>query len=77
MSVFFFAQLPLPHITLQNATVIRQATRPGDSLLDGETCKHCRPETGGLGAAATDLTKMVDVLQSRGTSQLNLASSNS
>lgn len=53
-------------IPTQHVTVVRQATRPGDKLLLGKTCSLCSSETGGLGAVATDLLEMIDVLQSRG-----------
>lgn len=51
--------------------VIPQATRPGDKLLLEHGCSLC---SSGVGAAATELLKMVDVLQSRGTPRVNLVS---
>eukprot|EP00752_Nemacystus_decipiens_P001249 g1247.t2 len=50
----------------QDMQISNTATRPGDKLLHGKTCNLCSSETGGLGAAATDLVEMVDVLQSGG-----------
>lgn len=44
----------------------RQTRGPGDKLLQGCTCSRCSPETGGVGAAAVELLRMVDVREARG-----------
>ncbi|CAN0044686.1 unnamed protein product [Pylaiella littoralis] len=48
--------------------VSKTATRPGDKLLLEHGCSLCSSETGGVGAAATE------VLQSRGMPRVNLVS---
>lgn len=50
-----------------------QATRPGDKLLDDGGCVRCSPETGGVGAAAVELVRMVDVRRDRGVSGSTLS----
>ncbi|CAN0350489.1 unnamed protein product [Ectocarpus sp. 6 AP-2014] len=50
----------------QDMHISNTATRPGDKLLLEQGCTLCSSETGGVGAAATELLQMVDVLQSRG-----------
>ncbi|CAM9664047.1 unnamed protein product [Ectocarpus sp. 4 AP-2014] len=50
----------------QDMHISNTATRPGDKLLQEHGCTLCTSETGGVGAAATELLQMVDVLQSRG-----------
>lgn len=45
-----------------------QATRLGDQLLEDSGCGRCSPETGGIGAAAVELVRMVDVGKDRGVS---------
>lgn len=45
---------------------IRQATRPGDKLLREDACGRCTSETGGLGAAATNLLLMIKAFQTKG-----------
>ncbi|CAM9824534.1 unnamed protein product [Ectocarpus fasciculatus] len=42
------------------------ATRAGDNLLDSAGCPQCSPEIGGLGAAAVELVRMVDIQLDRG-----------
>jgi len=54
--------------------VVRQANRPGDKLLLERGCTLCSSETGGVGAAATELLHMMDVLQSEGTPRAYLVS---
>eukprot|EP00752_Nemacystus_decipiens_P012981 g11487.t1 len=49
----------------EDMQISNTATEPGDKVLCGETCSLCDPETGGLGAAATDLLEVIDVNQSR------------
>lgn len=55
---------------------ILQATRPGDKLLlrkdPRQNCTRCSSETGGLGAAATDLLEMVDLVKGKGESEGSL-----
>ncbi|CBJ26200.1 LRR-GTPase of the ROCO family [Ectocarpus siliculosus] len=36
-------------------------TRTGDKILEGSRCRQCSPDTRGLGAAAIDLVRMVDI----------------
>lgn len=43
-----------------------QATRAGDNLLHSAGCPQCSPEIGGLGAAAVELVRMVDIPLDRG-----------
>lgn len=43
-----------------------QATRPGDKLLEDRGCRRCSPETGGMGAVAIELVRMVDIRNARG-----------
>ncbi|CAM9785732.1 unnamed protein product [Ectocarpus sp. 13 AM-2016] len=38
-----------------------KATRFGDMFMERSACPKCRPETRGLGAAAIDLVRMVDI----------------
>ncbi|CAM9835410.1 unnamed protein product [Ectocarpus sp. 6 AP-2014] len=38
-----------------------KATRSGDMFMERSACPKCRPETRGLGAAAIDLVRMVDI----------------
>eukprot|EP00752_Nemacystus_decipiens_P017045 g15262.t1 len=45
--------------------ITKKATHPGDQLLHGKSCSLCSPETGGVGAAATDLLDMTDVHESK------------
>ncbi|CBJ27067.1 LRR-GTPase of the ROCO family, putative pseudogene [Ectocarpus siliculosus] len=40
---------------------VNKATRSGDKFLEGSRCPRCSPDTGGLGAAAIDLVRMVDI----------------
>ncbi|CAN0460435.1 unnamed protein product, partial [Ectocarpus sp. 12 AP-2014] len=42
------------------------ATRAGDNLLGSAGCPQCSPEIGGLGAAAVELVRMVDIRLDRG-----------
>lgn len=43
-----------------------QVTHKDDKLLQGRVCSRCSGETGGVGAAAIELVRMVDVRQDRG-----------
>ncbi|CAB1115503.1 unnamed protein product [Ectocarpus sp. CCAP 1310/34] len=43
-----------------------QATRDGDKVLEGSRCPKCSADTGGLGAAAIDLLRVVDIRLDRG-----------
>ncbi|CAM9391565.1 unnamed protein product [Ectocarpus fasciculatus] len=43
-----------------------KATRAGDNLLDSTGCPQCSSEIGGLGAAAVELVRMVDIRLDRG-----------
>ena len=46
-----------------------QAARSeGDKLLEASGCSGCSSETGGIGAAAVELLRMVDVRKDRGVS---------
>ncbi|CAN0554853.1 unnamed protein product, partial [Ectocarpus sp. 12 AP-2014] len=36
-------------------------TRIGEKILEGGRCRQCSPDTRGLGAAAIDLVRMVDI----------------
>eukprot|EP00903_Cladosiphon_okamuranus_P006419 g6282.t2 len=54
------------HVVSWDRLKYKEATRPGHKLLRRKTCSMCSPETGGLGAVATELLDMVDLLQSRG-----------
>ncbi|CAM9446096.1 unnamed protein product [Ectocarpus sp. 4 AP-2014] len=47
------AWLPLPECTC--------VTRTGEKILEGSRCRQCSPDTRGLGAAAIDLVRMVDI----------------
>ncbi|CAM9618996.1 unnamed protein product [Ectocarpus fasciculatus] len=38
-----------------------KVTRPGDKFLEGSRCPQCSADTRGLGAAAIDLLRMVDI----------------
>ncbi|CAM9876886.1 unnamed protein product, partial [Ectocarpus sp. 12 AP-2014] len=38
-----------------------EATRDGDKFLEGSRCPQCSADTGGLGAAAIDLLRVVDI----------------
>ncbi|CAM9299620.1 unnamed protein product [Ectocarpus sp. 4 AP-2014] len=38
-----------------------KVTRPGDKFLEGSRCPQCSTDTRGLGAAAIDLVRMVDI----------------
>ncbi|CAM9463484.1 unnamed protein product [Scytosiphon promiscuus] len=49
----------------QGMEISNAASQPGDKLLLQNTCSLCSSETGGLGAAATDLLEMVDVVRSK------------
>ncbi|CAM9834458.1 unnamed protein product [Ectocarpus sp. 4 AP-2014] len=40
---------------------VNKATRDGDKFLEGSRCPQCSGDTGGLGAAATDLLRFVDI----------------
>ncbi|CAM9921826.1 unnamed protein product [Ectocarpus fasciculatus] len=40
---------------------VNKATRGGDKFLKGSRCPRCSSDTGGLGAAAIDLVRMVDI----------------
>lgn len=51
--------------------VMRQAIYPGHKLLHGKSCSLCSSETGGVGAAATDLLEMTDVLRSKGKLEIS------
>ncbi|CAM9940111.1 unnamed protein product, partial [Laminaria digitata] len=42
------------------------ARQEGDRLLEASGCSGCSPETGGIGAAAVELLRMVDVRKDRG-----------
>ncbi|CAN0003349.1 unnamed protein product, partial [Ectocarpus fasciculatus] len=43
-----------------------KATGAGDTFLERGACPRCSPETRGLGAAAIDLVRMVDIRLDRG-----------
>ncbi|CAN0396606.1 unnamed protein product, partial [Ectocarpus sp. 12 AP-2014] len=40
---------------------VKKARSDGDKLLEGSRCPHCSADTGGLGAAAIDLVRLVDI----------------
>ncbi|CAM9212614.1 unnamed protein product [Ectocarpus sp. 8 AP-2014] len=40
---------------------VTKATRDGDKFLEGSRCPQCSADTGGLGAAAIDLLRVVDI----------------
>ncbi|CAN0215008.1 unnamed protein product, partial [Ectocarpus fasciculatus] len=42
-----------------------KASSGGDKLLEGSRCPQCSADTGGLGAAAIDLVRFVDIRQDR------------
>ncbi|CAM9435787.1 unnamed protein product [Hapterophycus canaliculatus] len=50
----------------QDMQINNAANQHGDKLLLEKSCTLCSSETGGLGAAATDLLEMVDLAQSKG-----------
>ena len=59
---------PSPMLTGADALCrTHQATRPGDKLLlEDKGCGRCSREIGGMGAAAVELVRMVDVRKARG-----------
>ncbi|CAM9393730.1 unnamed protein product, partial [Laminaria digitata] len=50
----------------QDMVISSMATHPGDKLLGDRGCRRCSPETRGIGAAAVELVRMVDVRKDRG-----------
>ncbi|CAM9180685.1 unnamed protein product, partial [Laminaria digitata] len=49
----------------QSIRVTGTVTNKGDELLEGRGCSRCSGETGGVGTAAFELVRMVDVRQDR------------